>query len=51
MGATHIYRARVNALFDIDQFLGTEHSETRRCAVVLSQEEEAARSLHVEHHL
>jgi tetratricopeptide (TPR) repeat protein len=30
--------------------LGPEHAETRRCAVALSQEEEAARSLHVEHH-
>ena len=31
--------------------LGPEHPETHRCAVALSQEEEAARSLHVEHHL
>jgi tetratricopeptide (TPR) repeat protein len=31
--------------------LGPEHAETRRCAVALSQEEEAARSQHVEHHL
>jgi tetratricopeptide (TPR) repeat protein len=30
--------------------LGPEHPETRRCAVALSQEEEAARSQHVEHH-
>jgi tetratricopeptide (TPR) repeat protein len=29
--------------------LGPEHAETRRCAVVLSQEEEAARSLHGHH--
>ena len=28
--------------------LGPEHPETRRCAVALWQEEEAARSLHVE---
>ena len=32
--------------------LGPEHAETRRCAVALAQEEEAAsRCLHVEHHL
>ena len=29
--------------------LGPEHPETRRCAVVLSQEEDAARSLHGHH--
>ncbi|KOO33518.1 tetratricopeptide repeat domain protein [Chrysochromulina tobinii] len=29
--------------------LGPEHAETRRCAVALSQEEEAARSLHGHH--
>ena len=40
-----------SALERMRTILGPEHPETRRCAVALSQEEEAARSLHVEHHL
>ena len=40
------------ALERMSTVLGPEHAETRRCAVALAQEEEAAsRSLHVEHHL